>query len=197
MFARWDFRGKSGRKIPRRCKAFTSFGRHEILRASACGNRPGSWYVVCEADFAQSSKAGVDVKASISRLRRVSGWRHLLPMLMLVAFALQSYVTQTHIHFAGHVVTGGFTFPDDGAKIGKALGASQNQDDHDKYPPGDDPANCPICQEILYAGHYVAPAAVAALLPILAVRTITRVDIELPYVFSLSHIWQVRGPPRT
>ncbi len=119
-------------------------------------------------------------------------------MLMLVAFALQSYVTQTHIHFAGHVVTGGFTFPDEisKAQTGKALGAVQDQGDHDKYPPGDDPANCPICQEMLYAGHYVAPAAIVALLPTLAVRTIARADIELPYVFSLSHIWQVRGPPR-
>jgi len=96
------------------------------------------------------------VKASISRLRRVSSWRQVLPMLMLVAFALQSYVTQTHIHFAGHVVTGGFTFPGEDSKTVKALGTAQDQDDHDKYPPGDDPANCPICQEILYAGHYVA-----------------------------------------
>jgi len=136
------------------------------------------------------------VKASISRLRRVSSWRQVLPMLMLVAFALQSYVTQTHIHFAGHVVTGGFTFPGEGSKTVKALGTAQDQDDHDKYPPGDDPANCPICQEILYAGHYVAPAAVAVLLPMLAIRTIARVDAELPFVSSVSHIWQVRGPPR-
>ena len=53
------------------------------------------------------------MKFSVSRVRRASSWRQVLPMLMLVAFALQSYVTQTHIHFAGHVVTGGFTFPND------------------------------------------------------------------------------------
>ena len=117
-------------------------------------------------------------------------------MLMLAAFALQSYVTQTHIHFAGHVVTGGFTFPDDGAKAqtGKALG--ENQDDHDKYPPGDDPANCPICQEILYAGHYVAPTAVPILLPSLAISTIEIVETVLPRVFAPSHNWLGRGPPR-
>ena len=138
------------------------------------------------------------MKAGIGRLRRVSSWRHVLPTLMLVAFALQSYVTQTHIHFAGHVVTGGFTFPGESTKAlsGNALGAAQDQGDHDKYPPGDDPANCPICQEILYAGHYVAPAAIAVLLPTLAIRTIARVDAELPIVSSVSHIWQVRGPPR-
>jgi hypothetical protein len=119
-------------------------------------------------------------------------------MLMLVAFALQSYVTQTHIHFAGHVVTGGFTFPGEGSKAqtGKALGAAQDQDDHDKYPPGDDPANCPICQKILYAGHYVAPTAVPILLPSLAVSTIEIVTAVLPRVVAPSHNWQSRGPPR-
>lgn len=119
-------------------------------------------------------------------------------MLMFVAFALQSYVTQTHIHFAGHVVTGGFTFPDDFSKnqTGKALGASQSQDDHDKYPPGDDPTNCPICQEILYAGHFVSPSAVQILLPSLAVSTIEIVETVIPRVFTLSHNWQGRGPPR-
>jgi hypothetical protein len=119
-------------------------------------------------------------------------------MLMLVAFALQSYVTQTHIHFAGHVVTGGFTFPGEssGGQSDKALGAAQDQGDHDKYPPGDDPANCPICQEIMYSGHYVAPGAIAVLLPTIAVPTFTRVDVALSFISRVSHIWQVRGPPR-
>jgi len=136
------------------------------------------------------------VKASISRLRHVSSWRQVLPMLMLVAFALQSYVTQTHIHFAGHVVTGGFTFPGEDSKTVKALGTAQDQDDHDKYPPGDDPANCPICQEILYAGHYVAPTAVPILLPSLAISTIEIVETVLPRALAPSHNWQGRGPPR-
>jgi hypothetical protein len=137
------------------------------------------------------------VKPGISRLRRVSSWRQVLPMLMLVAFALQSYVTQTHIHFAGHVVTGGFAFPGEDSKApnAAALGAAQDKGDHDKYPSGDDPANCPICQEILYAGHYVAPSAIAVLLPTLAVQTIARVEAALPFISSVSHIWQVRGPP--
>ena len=138
------------------------------------------------------------MKAGIGRLRRVSSWRHVLPTLMLVAFALQSYVTQTHIHFAGHVVTGGFTFPGESTKAlsGNALGAAQDQGDHDKYPPGDDPANCPICQEILYAGHYVAPTAVPILLPSLAISTIEIVETVLPRALAPSHNWQGRGPPR-
>jgi hypothetical protein len=141
------------------------------------------------------SQAGVAVKASVSRVRRASSWRQLLPMLMLVAFALQSYVTQTHIHFAGHVVTGGFTFPDDESKsvADKAPGSGS---DHDKYPPADDPANCPICQEIMYAGHYVAPAAVHVVLISLPVSTIAVVAAVPHRLFALSHSWQGRAPPR-
>jgi hypothetical protein len=138
------------------------------------------------------------VKPGIRRLRQVSSWRHVLPMLMLVAFALQSYVTQTHIHFAGHVATGGFTFPGENSKAQSdtALGSAQDQGDHDKYPPGDDPANCPICQEMLYAGHYVAPTAVPILLPSLAISTIEIVETVLPHALAPSHNWQGRGPPR-
>lgn len=135
------------------------------------------------------------MKAGISRLRRVSSWRQLLPMLVLVAFALQSYVTQTHIHFAGHVMTGGFSFPDDSSKatLGQAAG---DTGDHDKYPPGDDPANCPICQEIMYAGHYVAPAFAHVILISLPASTIAVVAAVPLRLFALSHNWQGRAPPR-
>jgi hypothetical protein len=119
-------------------------------------------------------------------------------MLMLVAFALQSYVTQTHIHFDGHAVTGGIAFGGEGSKaaankISAALHASGN---HDKFPPADDPANCPICQEMLYAGHYVMPAAIFVVLPSLPVSTIA-VTVETPLrLFAPSHNWRGRAPPR-
>jgi hypothetical protein len=135
------------------------------------------------------------VKFSVSRVRRASSWRQVLPMLMLVAFALQSYVTQTHIHFAGHVMTGGFSFPDDSSKdvSGQAAG---HTGDHDKYPASDDPTNCPICQEIMYAGHYVAPAAIHVILISLPASTIAIV-VDIPHrLFALSHSWRGRAPPR-
>ena len=114
-------------------------------------------------------------------------------MLMLVAFALQSYVTQTHIHFAGHVMTGGFVFGDD--DVGKQAASGTPAGDHDKYPSSDDPANCPICQEMLYAGHYVAPAAIHIFLPTVSVPTIALDTANVVRILAPSYIWQGRAPP--
>jgi hypothetical protein len=119
-------------------------------------------------------------------------------MVMVVAFALQSYVTQTHIHFAGQVATGGISFPEEGSKApsGKVLGVARDHAGQSKYPPGEDPANCPICQEILYSGNYVSPTPVAVLQPPLAVLPRASIDAaEIPFVSAASHNWQGRGPP--
>lgn len=132
---------------------------------------------------------------SVSRLRCVSSWRQVLPMLMFVAFALQSYVTQTHIHVAGYVATGGIGFVDEdqGPMTGNVAAKSG---EHDRHSPADDPANCPICQEMLYAGHYVIPVAVAILLPFVAVSTVTIVEAIPLRIFAPSHNWQGRAPPQ-
>jgi hypothetical protein len=118
-------------------------------------------------------------------------------MLMIAVFALQSYVTQTHIHFEGQVVTGGFTFPDEGSKAlsGKPLSVTGNHGDQDKIPPKDDPANCPICQEILHFGSYVVPMPIAALLAALMVPIVASIDSERPFVSVISHNWRGRAPP--
>ncbi len=103
---------------------------------------------------------------------------------MLVAFALQSYVFQTHIHFAAgdlaHLTIGANTAP---------------SGHHDNFPANDDPANCPICQEILHSGHFVTPSAAALLLPMLAVSTILLVERPLPHILAPSHGWRGRAPP--
>ena len=114
---------------------------------------------------------------------------------MLVAFALQGYITQTHIHFGAHAVTAGFVVQDENgarASAEKATGASHDQGTRNDQ----DPDNCPICQEILYAGHYVAPAIVPILLPSLPVSTIAVAADILPRIAAPSHNWQGRGPPQ-
>jgi hypothetical protein len=105
----------------------------------------------------------------------------LLVAFMLLAFVFQGYATQTHIHVqnvpaAVHDVKGGAG--------------------HDKYPPNDDPANCPICQQIMQAGHYVAPAW---LMPLLILQTISAIEIVTvtgPRNDAVSHNWRSRGPPQ-
>jgi hypothetical protein len=120
-----------------------------------------------------------------SSRRRISarpgGWRFALTMLALVSFAFQTYLFQTHIHFTPETEA-------QFAGVGHVPG-------HDKYPPSQDPANCPICQEILHSGQFVSPAAQALLPPMVAVSTIALVDAALPFIVALSHDWRGRAPP--
>ena len=121
-------------------------------------------------------------KAARSRATALSGWRLVVIYAAMLAFAFQGYVLQTHIHFAPATA------------IADTQGASGH---HDKFPANDDPANCPICQEILHSGHFVTPAAAALLLPTLAVSTIALVDQPLPVVAAPSHSWRGRAPPHS
>ncbi len=133
-------------------------------------------------------------KAKAVKSRRYAApgrWRQAFVFAMLLAFALQGYVVQTHIHFA----PGAAALLDAVAASHGVKGAAQ--DHHDKYPPADDPANCPICQEILHSGQFVTPSAAALLPPSLAASTIAIVDVELPFVLALSHSWRGRAPPHS
>jgi hypothetical protein len=115
-----------------------------------------------------------------SRTTGLSGWRLVVVYTALLAFALQSYVIQTHIHFAPAAALAG----DHGAN-----------GHHDKFPANDDPANCPICQEILHSGQFITPSAQFLLPPTFAVSTITLVDQALPHILAPSHSWRGRAPP--
>lgn len=105
-----------------------------------------------------------------------------------VAFVIQSFLVQTHIHFT----------PEALARLAahNTHAVTDDPAHHDKYPANEDPANCPICQEILHSGQFVAPAAQVYLPPALAVSTIVIVDGALPFIVALSHSWRGRAPPR-
>ena len=110
--------------------------------------------------------------------------RQLVVYIALMAFGLQSYITQTHIHLA----------PDSFASFAK-LGANKQQQP-DKFPANGDPANCPICQEIAHTGQFVTPSAAALLLPSVAVSVISIVA-DIPAIAqNASHAWQSRAPPK-
>jgi len=131
--------------------------------------------------LARTKNAATKVK--IANPRR-SAVRVAISVLMLLTFALQSYVTQTHIHLA----QGSFASYSE-------LGAAKKQLP-DKFPAQDDPANCPICQEILHGGQFVTPTAAAALLPCLSVSIIAIVAHIVVAPEATSHTWQSRGPPQ-
>jgi hypothetical protein len=120
-------------------------------------------------------------KALRPRATALSGWRLAVIYTAMLAFALQSYVLQTHIHFAPATA------------LADTSGANGH---HDKYPANDDPANCPICQEILHhGGQFITPSAQFLLPPTLAVSTIAVVDQALSHILAPSHSWRGRAPP--
>lgn len=120
------------------------------------------------------------------------GWRRLFLAVTLIAFALQSYIVQTHIHFEGN---SDFGFAAAKNLAPQANDVSAQTRNHSPSVPKDDPAHCPICQEFLHAGQYLTPTPVIALLitsvavPIAIVR-----EIAIPSN-PVSHDWHGRAPP--
>jgi len=126
-------------------------------------------------------------KIALRRPANAGGWRLAVAALAFVAFALQSYVTQTHIH--------GAFVSSDVAKISKQVAGKAPGEPHDKYPANDDPANCPICQEILHAGQYVAPGAIVFALPVETIAVIP-LSLDAPLIVKAIPLgWRGRAPP--
>jgi hypothetical protein len=110
--------------------------------------------------------------------------RLALIFFTLFAFALQTFVVQTHIH--------------GGASAGAVIGKAAVQDRQpNKLPPGNDPANCSICQELLHAGAYVTPTA-TTWQPAVIATFIEAVVLESRSIRQIpAHRWNSRAPPRT
>ncbi len=137
--------------------------------------------------------------------RKASAWRLSFTLVAILAFAISSFVTQTHIHHAGaeHAfaaktvdVQSIRVAADAGqAQISKAQANAAKPEPKDPYAPNEDPANCPLCQEILHAGQYVAPAALLLFTPT-ATPLGTVVFIHTA-IFTARHVsgWRSRAPP--
>ena len=124
--------------------------------------------------------------------RRTDGWRRFVVALALLTFALQSYITQTHIHFASSQAFG--LSSDEFTPIVKLAGDKTAP--AKKAPSNDDPANCPLCQAVAHSGQFVTPSLIGFALPSEAVAIVTRA-IALRTVSEIaSHGWQGRAPPR-
>lgn len=100
--------------------------------------------------------------------------RFAVTLFALFAFSLQSFVMQVHVH---------------GGTVAAAQTAKTSK-------PAPEPANCPICQEILHAGHYVMPSA-AGWLPLSQFSAIVSIWTGSAVLSqSSSHSWNSRAPPR-
>ena len=114
-------------------------------------------------------------------------------LVTLLAFSVQTYLTQTHIHQASEGRSG-LALEQTAPGPAQDLNRSPNVP-KDRYPANEDPANCPLCQELIHAGHFVTPAAAAILLPSLSVSVIEIAAVATPINRAVSHIWHGRAPP--
>jgi hypothetical protein len=114
-------------------------------------------------------------------------------LVTLLAFSVQTYLTQTHVHFAAEDQT---SLAQSQLSLGDHNISSKTPVEHkDRYPANDDPANCPLCQELIHAGHFVAPAAAALLLPA-HLPSIVELTVQYaPFLHTITHIWRGRAPP--
>jgi hypothetical protein len=126
------------------------------------------------------------------RKRRRFGAARLVMLVTLLAFSIQVHLTQTHIHFA----SGGQSSRIHGQLVrGVKVAGGLPVDRKDRYPANEDPANCPLCQELIHAGQFVTPAASALLLPSLSLSVIELTVQYAPLVHTVTHIWRGRAPP--
>src|SRR5215510_3104682 len=88
----------------------------------------------------------------------VQGWRPVIAFLAIFAIVVQSFIVQTHIHNPQPAATSSLAKSSDG-------GASGTH--HSKFPVSDETANCRLCQELVYAGRFVAPSSTLLIVPII------------------------------
>ena len=118
--------------------------------------------------------------------------RAVFAFFLLCAFGLQSHVTQTHIHFSAASdarAAAGFEKP------GNLAAAKFDSSHKQNVPAKDDPANCPICQQMAVAGAFVTPAASTLALPTLDGTFAPPSGAVHLATSQSSHNWQGRAPP--
>lgn len=112
---------------------------------------------------------------------RGSGFR-AIAWILLVAFTLQSFVTETHIHGAFQSAS-------------TTVAAVVKTEAQKNAPVDNGKAECPFCQAIVHAGAFFAPPAQILILP-LSWATIAASFFVVESVVSVSsHRWQSRAPP--
>jgi hypothetical protein len=133
-----------------------------------------------------------------SNSKRPGGiWARVAFTLTLAAFTFQSFAIQTHVHFAPAIEA---SFADAAGTPSKWAAATDKHQTvvparQHKNAPDDDSANCPLCQEYLYAGNYVAPAVIALLLPPADESAVVPETRSVPRAATVSYSWYGRAPP--
>lgn len=122
----------------------------------------------------------INSKRAVEKPRGRAGWR-AVTIVLLLAFTLQSFVTQTHLH----------ALPPAGAHT--ALEAPH----HGKTPLDEGQAACPFCQATVHAGAFFAPATPVLVLPASRIGFATFVPVRDALERAFTHAWYSRAPPHS
>lgn len=115
-------------------------------------------------------------------------------LLALLAIVIQCFVVQSHIHA-----------PLGAAFAPAASGITQPGTDSDegsanlprgKFPGGDDPSNCRLCQELVHAGRFVTPVVALLVAPLVITLWLLVLSKASPAPLMGSHTWRSRAPPQ-
>jgi hypothetical protein len=111
-------------------------------------------------------------------------FRAVLALCLLVAFAWQGVLTQTHLHIrpAGDVAASVRSVSD--TAVPKHRSRS------------DSPASCPICIEVALSGHYLGTSVAELATPALALVWYDAPRLRASSRQTQSHDWRSRAPPR-
>ncbi len=111
-------------------------------------------------------------------------------LLALLAIVIQCFVVQAHIH--APLGAGAFVPAATGSASSNPDGGPANVPPG-KFPGGDDPSNCRLCQELVHT--FVAPSAALLAVALIVTLWLLIVSHSAPIPIRGAYIWQSRAPP--
>jgi hypothetical protein len=123
--------------------------------------------------------------AQLADRARTGAWRLAVTWVLLLAFALQSYVTQTHFH------------PAAASERAPAVQLTDQVFAQRAPPAGDEAIACPICQAIAAAGAFLAPG-LSSVKPQAALVLLTAGPAAIVGLATTptGFAWRSRAPPQ-
>ena len=127
---------------------------------------------------------------------RAPAFRVFFVLLGLLALFIQTLVIQPHIHIALSAgISRSFSAQDSGTAK-PAPGVTQIPAlPRDPYPAGDDPSNCPLCQEFAHFAQYTHSLVFFVAPLVFTSFRLIAPDEALPSFAAVTHMWRGRAPP--
>lgn len=119
-----------------------------------------------------------------NRLTEGRRWR-AIAWILLIAFTLQSYVTQTHIHGISQSLDGR-------ADVNTSAAAPA----HPNAPADKSAQDCPFCQAIIHSGAFFVPTAPFIPQPVWVTSFVQCVTSKAVVAVAVTFGWQSRAPPQ-